>query len=80
MTVDEKAQKLSSDAGYFSEETCKILSKEDIDADVATEKSKQTEKAATASRGRIAKTATIKEGMARKLQTIKFSSIYSKHK
>jgi len=76
----EKPKALTADAGYFSEENCKILAKSKIDGYVATCKPKHGEKVPSAPRGPIAKGATIKERMTRKLRTLKGRMTYSKRK
>jgi len=76
----ETPNKLSADSGYFSEDNCKILEGKTIDAYVATGKQKHGEKSSLQPRGRIPKNATIKDRMARKLQTLKGQCTYSKRK
>jgi len=71
--------KISADAGYFSENNCKFLASESIDAYIATEKTNQ-QAAMSAPRGRIPKNATITERMTRKLKTLKGRTIYKKRK
>jgi transposase len=72
-------QKMSADAGYFSEDNCKFLASEKIQAYIATEKTNQLSKS-SAPGGRMPKNATITERMTRKLQTHKARSIYEKRK
>ena len=76
----DKPNKLSADAGYFSEDNCKTLEVKDIDAYIATGKQKHSETPITQPRGRIPKNATIKDRMVRKLRTLKGRDIYSKRK
>jgi hypothetical protein len=79
-TSGKKPNKLSADAGYFSEDNCKTLAKERIDAYVATGKSPHGKDLPPAPRGRIPKDLSIKERMERKLRTIKGRMTYSKRK
>ena len=76
----DKPKVLTADAGYFSEDNCKILAKSKIDGYVATCKTKHSEKMPSAPRGRIPKDATVKERMTRKLRTLKGRMTYSKRK
>ena len=76
----DKPKALTADAGYFSEENCKILEKSKIDGYVATSKPKHSQEIPPAPRGRIPKDATIKERMTRKLRTLKGRMTYSKRK
>ena len=79
-TNAERPKRLSADAGYYSEDNCRLLAKAEIDAYVATEKLKHGKKPPPATRGRIPNNATVKERMARKLRTIKGRMTYSKRK
>lgn len=79
-TGGKRPQKLSADAGYFSEGNCKTLATSKIDAYVATEKGKHARNFLPAPRGRIPKNATSKERMDRKLRTIRGRMTYSKRK
>ena len=72
-------KKISADAGYFSEDNCKFLASQKIQAYIATEKTKQLSKT-SADSGRMPQNATITERMTRKLQTRKGRSIYEKRK
>ena len=76
----DKPKVLTADAGYFSEDNCKILAKSKIYGYLATCKAKHSEKIPSAPRGRIPKDATIKERMTRKLRTLKGRLTYSKRK
>jgi len=71
--------KMSADAGYFSEGNCKFLASQKIQAYIATEKTNQLSKH-SAPGGRMPKNATLTERMTRKLQTRKGRSIYEKRK
>ena len=74
-------ERISADAGYFSEDNCKLLASETIQAYIATEQTNQLSKAKTsAARGRISKSATITERMTRKLQTMQGRCVYEKRK
>jgi hypothetical protein len=66
--------KMSADAGYFSEDNCKFLASQKIQAYIATEKTNQLSKH-SAPGGRMPKNATLTERMTRKLQTRKGRSI-----
>jgi transposase len=79
-TGGKRPQKLSADAGYFSEENYHTLATANIDAYVATEKRTHARNLLPAPRGRIPKNATSKERMDRKLRTIKGRMTYSKRK
>ena len=72
-------EKLSADAGYFSEDNCSFLQTQKINAFIATEKTNMLANA-EAPRGRIPKNASITERMTRKLQTIKGRLVYAKRK
>jgi len=72
-------KKISADAGYFSEDNCKFLASEKIQAYIATEKTNQLSKT-SAPIGRVPQNATITERMTRKLQTRKGRGIYEKRK
>ena len=75
-----KPSKVSADSGYYSEDNVKYLSKEQIDAYVATGRQKHSDAPPLAPRGRIPKDATSKERMARKLRTVKGRDVYKKRK
>lgn len=79
-TDGTRPKKLSVDSGYFSEANCEHLTSKGIDAYVATEKSKHSEKPPPLPRGRIPKNATVKERMARKLRTVRGRCTYAKRK
>jgi transposase len=72
-------KKISADAGYFSEDNCKFLASEKIQAYIATEKTNQLSKTSAPS-GRMPQNATITERMTRKLQTRKGRCVYEKRK
>ncbi len=72
-------KRISADAGYFSEDNCKFLASEKIQAYIATEKTNQLSKTSAPS-GRMPQNATITERMTRKLQTRKGRSVYEKRK
>jgi transposase len=74
-------KKISADAGYFSENNCRLLASETIQAYIATEQTNQLSKTNSAAAcGRIPKSATITERMTRKLQTPKGRLVYEKRK
>jgi len=78
--LHKKPKRVSADSGYYSEENISFLGTEGIDGYVATDRVKHTSKAVAAPRGRIPQGATVKERMARKLQTVKGRSLYGKRK
>jgi len=71
---------LSADAGYFSEENVRITSEHGLDAHIATGRFKHSEPPPPAPRGPVAKNATAKQRMARKLRTKKGRAVYSRRK
>jgi len=79
-TGGSKPRKVSADTGYFSESNIEYLEVERIDGYLATGKHKHTDITESAPCGRIAKDATKKERMARKLRTKKGRETYSKRK
>ncbi len=76
----EKPEKASADSGYFSEKNVEYLDGEEIDAYVATGRTKHGERPPSAPRGPVPKAATVKDRMARKLRTKKGRETYSKRK
>jgi hypothetical protein len=79
-TGGSKPRKLSADTGYFSESNIDYLEGERIDGYLAAGKHKHTDITESAPCGRIARDATKKERMARKLRTKKGRETYSKRK
>ena len=79
-TGGKKPKKASADNGYFSENNIAYLQEEEIDEYIATGRLKHSEKPPPVSRGRIPKSATAKERMARKLRTVKGRGTYKKRK
>ncbi len=75
-----KPRKLSADSGYYSDDNVACLANEQVDGYIATGRLKHTESSPPAPRGRIPKTAGVKERMARKLRTIRGKNIYGKRK
>ena len=73
-------KKLLADNGYFSEANVEYLQGEGIDPYLATGRLKHHEKAPPAPRGRVPKSASIKDRMARKLRTLRGRATYSKRK
>lgn len=69
-----------ADAGYWSEDNAAGVAERDVDAYIATGRTKHNEPAPPAPRGRIPKNATPKERMARKLRTKKGKAIYARRK
>jgi transposase len=80
--VGEEAgiERVSMDAGYFSEANVKWLEEQRIDGYVATGRLKHSERVAAAPRGRIPGRLSIKERMARKLRTLKGRATYARRK
>jgi transposase len=71
---------LTADAGYFSEENVKITAEHGLDGHIATGRFKHSEPPAPAPRGPIAKNATPKQRMARKLKTKQGRAVYARRK
>lgn len=71
---------LTADAGYFSEDNVRITTQHGLDPHIATGRFKHTEPQPPAPRGPIAKDATAKQRMARKLKTKKGRAVYSRRK
>lgn len=71
---------LAADAGYFSEDNIRITSEHGLDPHIATGRFKHSEPPPPAPRGRIARNATAKQRMARKLKTKKGRAVYSRRK
>jgi len=78
--IGSKPEKLSADAGYFSEENLKLMEKEGVEAYIPPDKQRHTSPLPPAPRGRIPEGLSLKERMRRKLRTKKGQSIYSKRK
>jgi hypothetical protein len=71
---------LSADAGYFSETNVETTTAHGLDPHIATGRFKHSEPQPPAPRGPIAKDATPKQRMARKLRTKKGRAVYSRRK
>jgi transposase len=71
---------LTADAGYFSEENVRITAAHGLDAHIATGRFKHSEPPPPAPRGPVAKNATPKQRMARKLRTKNGRAVYSRRK
>ena len=71
---------LTADAGYFSEDNVRITAAHGLDPHIATGRFKHSEPPAPAPRGPVAKNATAKQRMARKLRTKKGRAVYSRRK
>ena len=78
--VGQRPEKLSADAGYFSEANIESLESKGIEAYVATGKQRHNELVSPAQRGRIPKGLGVKARMMRKLRTKKGRKIYSRRK
>jgi len=77
---EHKIQGASADSGYYSEANVHYAESAGIDAYIATERLKHTDRVAKCPRGRMAKDLTVKEKMARKLRTKKGRQRYSRRK
>jgi hypothetical protein len=75
-----KIEKVSMDAGYFSETNVTWLQDHGIDGYVATGRLKHNERIAAAPRGRIPKHLGPKQRMARRLRTLKGRATYARRK
>jgi transposase len=71
---------LLGDAGYFSEDNVRTTSEHGLDAHIATGRFKHSEPPAPAPRGPIAKDATPKQLMARKLKKKAGAALYARRK
>jgi len=71
---------LTADAGYFSEQNVRITTAHGLDAHIATGRFKHSEPPPPAPRGPLAKNATPKQRMARKLRTKKARAVYARRK
>jgi Transposase DDE domain len=71
---------LTADAGYFSEENVRITTAHGLDGHIATGRFKHSEPPPPAPRGPVAKHATPKQRMARKLRTKKGRATYARRK
>ncbi len=78
--VAEAIRAALGDAGYYSEANATALQERGIDAYLATERLKHSEKVASAPRGRIPKDLSAKRRMARKLRTKPGRAMYAKRK
>jgi len=71
---------LTADAGYFSDDNIRITIEHGLDAHIATGRFKHSEPQPPAPRGPIAKNATPKQRMARKLRTKNGHAVYARRK
>jgi len=76
----QRVREVLADSGYCSEANLHQAAKKKIDLYVATEKSKHSQTAQPAPRGRIPKSATLVERMKRKLKTKAGRAIYAGRK
>ena len=76
----QRVREVLADSGYCSEANLHQAAKKKIDLYVATEKSKHSQTAQPAPRGRIPKSATLVERMKRKLKTKAGRAIYARRK
>jgi transposase len=77
---DKKIKAASADSGYYSETNVKFAEDKEIDAYIATKRTKHNDPATKVPRGRPPKDLTVQEKMARKLRTRKGHKTYSKRK
>jgi transposase len=77
---DAEIDRVSMDAGYFSERNVNWLQDHRIDGYVATGRLKHNERIAAAPRGRMPGHLSTKERMARKLRTLKGRATYARRK
>lgn len=75
-----RIKRVSSDAGYFSEENVRWGERRKLDAHVATGRIKHNQAAPQRPRGRLPQGLTVKERMARKLRTRKGRALYAQRK
>ena len=75
-----KEAALTADAGYFSEDNVRITIEHGLDAHIATGRFKHSEPQPPARRGPVAKNATPKQRMARKLRTKNGRAVYARRK
>jgi len=74
------AATLTADAGYFSEDNVRITARHGLDPHIATGRFKHSEPQPPPPRGPVAKDATPKQRMARKLRTKRGRAVYSRRK
>ncbi len=77
---DKKIKAASADSGYYSETNVKFAEDKEIDAYIATKRTKHNDPVPKAPGGRPPKDLTVQEKMARKLRTKKGRETYSKRK
>jgi transposase len=77
---DKKIKAASADSGYYSESNVHFAEGQDIDAYIATQRTKHNDPMRNVARGRPPKDLTVQEKMARKLRTKKGRETYSKRK
>ena len=77
---DKKIKAASADSGYYSETNVKFAEDKEIDAYIATKRTKHNDPVPKIPRGRPPRDLTVQEKMARKLRTKKGRETYSKRK
>jgi len=77
---DKKIKAASADSGYYSETNVKFAEDKEIDAYIATKRTKHNDPVPKIPRGRPPRDLTVQEKMARKLRTRKGRETYSKRK
>lgn len=78
--VKAKPQKLSADAGYYSEANIELLKKEKIDSYIPPDKQRHNRIEIPPPRGRIPSDLSVADRMRRKLKTAKGKKVYAKRK
>lgn len=77
---DKKIKAASADSGYYSESNVQFAEDKEIDAYIATKRTKHSDPVLKIPRGRPPKDLSVQEKMARKLRTKKGRETYSKRK
>jgi transposase len=77
---DKKIKAASADSGYYSESNVKFAEDQEIDAYIATKRTKHNDPVPKVPRGRLPKDLSVQEKMSRKLRTKKGRDTYSKRK
>ena len=78
--LKRRPKELLADAGYWSEENVRVLKKKHIDPFIAPERQKHGDRIVQSPRGRPRSDLTLRQRMARKLQTLRGRKTYSRRK
>lgn len=78
--LDRNPNVISADAGYFSNDEIRSLEEQDVDPHVSVARQRRSRAVTPARRGRIPKSATVRERMERKLRTKRGREIYARRK